>query len=433
MRRPARRRDRRRELGRAGRRVLQRLRGPGHDARPRRLADEVDVAVPDRADRGDSEHRGANAVRRRSPPRARTAICGRCGSATPTAARRVEEADACFVFIGASPRTDWLEGVVARDERGFILAGPDVRDHGWPLSRDPYVLETSVPGRVRRRGRSHALDQARGERRRRGVDGGLADPRVPRERMSEPERPTLEELRTDRPVRRARRRAARRAGAGRRDSRAARPTRSWPSRGRDRRVHAAAATASSRVWSSRRAGSSRSPARTAPTWMGAITALTETGLRRRDARGDRRQDRRDRPGGLHAAGAHAASGVQPRDARGPSGVDADRRARAEPRAAGVARDDGGRARARAEQPGRPPRGARLPTSPTRSTCSPRRSGCSSSRAIERAQAEELVTMQREAMERAQCARAAVGARCGRRRGRAARGARAPRTCASRGG
>jgi thioredoxin reductase (NADPH) len=58
----------------------------------------------------------------------------------------VEEVDACFVFIGASPRTDWLDGVVARDERGFILAGPDVRDNGWPLSRDPYVLETSVPG-----------------------------------------------------------------------------------------------------------------------------------------------------------------------------------------------------------------------------------------------------------------------------------------------
>ena len=58
----------------------------------------------------------------------------------------VETADACFVFIGAVPRTEWLEGVVARDERGFILAGPDVRDQGWPLPRDPYVLETSVPG-----------------------------------------------------------------------------------------------------------------------------------------------------------------------------------------------------------------------------------------------------------------------------------------------
>jgi thioredoxin reductase (NADPH) len=58
----------------------------------------------------------------------------------------VLEADACFVFIGALPRTDWLDGVVARDERGFILAGPDARADGWPLKRDPYLLETSVPG-----------------------------------------------------------------------------------------------------------------------------------------------------------------------------------------------------------------------------------------------------------------------------------------------
>jgi thioredoxin reductase (NADPH) len=56
------------------------------------------------------------------------------------------DADACFVFIGASPRTDWLEGVVARDEHGFILAGRDVQDSGWPLGREPYLLETSVPG-----------------------------------------------------------------------------------------------------------------------------------------------------------------------------------------------------------------------------------------------------------------------------------------------
>jgi thioredoxin reductase (NADPH) len=58
----------------------------------------------------------------------------------------LEEVDACFVFVGAVPRTDWLEGVVARDQRGFILAGPEVREQGWPLRRDPYVLETSVPG-----------------------------------------------------------------------------------------------------------------------------------------------------------------------------------------------------------------------------------------------------------------------------------------------
>jgi thioredoxin reductase (NADPH) len=57
-----------------------------------------------------------------------------------------EDVDACFVFIGASPRTDWLASVVARDEHGFILSGPDVRRNGWPLQRDPFLLETSVPG-----------------------------------------------------------------------------------------------------------------------------------------------------------------------------------------------------------------------------------------------------------------------------------------------
>jgi thioredoxin reductase (NADPH) len=66
----------------------------------------------------------------------------RAGDGTET----VEDVDACFVFIGASPRTDWLDGVVERDPRGFILAGPDVPRDRWPLRRDPYVLETSVPG-----------------------------------------------------------------------------------------------------------------------------------------------------------------------------------------------------------------------------------------------------------------------------------------------
>ena len=55
-----------------------------------------------------------------------------------------------FIFIGASPRTDWLGDAVARDERGFVLTGNDVLVHKavprWPLTRSPYVLETSVPG-----------------------------------------------------------------------------------------------------------------------------------------------------------------------------------------------------------------------------------------------------------------------------------------------
>jgi thioredoxin reductase (NADPH) len=55
-----------------------------------------------------------------------------------------------FVFLGAAPRTDWLEGVVARDARGFVLTGPDLAEgrrlRGWHLDRDPYFLEASVPG-----------------------------------------------------------------------------------------------------------------------------------------------------------------------------------------------------------------------------------------------------------------------------------------------
>jgi len=61
-------------------------------------------------------------------------------------AETVEDVDACFVFVGAAPRTAWLDDVIARDDRGFILAGADVRAAGWPLKRDPYLLETSVPG-----------------------------------------------------------------------------------------------------------------------------------------------------------------------------------------------------------------------------------------------------------------------------------------------
>jgi thioredoxin reductase (NADPH) len=60
-------------------------------------------------------------------------------------------ASAMFIFIGALPRTDWLTGVVERDERGFILTGPDLIRNGqppkgWALERDPFLLETNVPG-----------------------------------------------------------------------------------------------------------------------------------------------------------------------------------------------------------------------------------------------------------------------------------------------
>jgi len=60
-------------------------------------------------------------------------------------------AAAVFIFVGAVPHTDFLKGTVALNERGFILTGPDLgvhgtREGGWPLTRDPYLMETSVPG-----------------------------------------------------------------------------------------------------------------------------------------------------------------------------------------------------------------------------------------------------------------------------------------------
>jgi thioredoxin reductase (NADPH) len=56
-----------------------------------------------------------------------------------------------FIFIGAAPRTDWLDDSVMRDDHGFVYAGPDLllegeRPRGWTLDRNPYHLETSVPG-----------------------------------------------------------------------------------------------------------------------------------------------------------------------------------------------------------------------------------------------------------------------------------------------
>jgi len=60
-------------------------------------------------------------------------------------------ASAMFIFIGAMPRTDWLADVVERDDHGFILTGPDLlwdgaRPKGWTLDRDPFLLETNIPG-----------------------------------------------------------------------------------------------------------------------------------------------------------------------------------------------------------------------------------------------------------------------------------------------
>lgn len=68
-----------------------------------------------------------------------------------TGAEEKADTERLFLFIGAAPQTDWLDGVVARDPAGYVLAGPDLlvegtRPAGWELDRPPHHLETSVPG-----------------------------------------------------------------------------------------------------------------------------------------------------------------------------------------------------------------------------------------------------------------------------------------------
>jgi thioredoxin reductase (NADPH) len=65
--------------------------------------------------------------------------------------RETADADALFVFIGASPRTDWLPKEILRDTRGFVLTGNDLLAEGkppavWPLGRPPLMMEASIPG-----------------------------------------------------------------------------------------------------------------------------------------------------------------------------------------------------------------------------------------------------------------------------------------------
>ena len=72
-------------------------------------------------------------------------LCSTSGDTT------IVPACSLFIFIGAEPRTDWLAGLVERDDKGFIVTGPDLKIHGklpagWSLARDPGLLETSIPG-----------------------------------------------------------------------------------------------------------------------------------------------------------------------------------------------------------------------------------------------------------------------------------------------
>jgi thioredoxin reductase (NADPH) len=91
--------------------------------------------------------------------RTRTEVAEACGDThlerlvlldRDTGEKETVEAGSMFVFIGAAPRTEWLDGVIERDEKGFVRTGPDLivegkQPKGWPLDRAPYHLESSVP------------------------------------------------------------------------------------------------------------------------------------------------------------------------------------------------------------------------------------------------------------------------------------------------
>ena len=80
-----------------------------------------------------------------------TRLTGITVQCEPSGTRKQLPASSLFIFIGAQPRTEWLGNFIERDERGFILSGPDLlrdgkRPASWTLDRDPGLLETNVPG-----------------------------------------------------------------------------------------------------------------------------------------------------------------------------------------------------------------------------------------------------------------------------------------------
>jgi thioredoxin reductase (NADPH) len=80
-----------------------------------------------------------------------TRLTGITVQCEPSGTQKQLSASSLFIFIGAQPRTGWLGDLIERDERGFILSGPDLlrdgkRPASWTLDRDPGLLETNVPG-----------------------------------------------------------------------------------------------------------------------------------------------------------------------------------------------------------------------------------------------------------------------------------------------
>ena len=95
------------------------------------------------------------------------------------------ESGGLYIFIGADAQTAWLPPEIALDRRGYVLTGSDMRAAGrWALERDPYLLETSVPGDLRVRRRAVRPGEARRRRGRRGQHGDRLRAPVPQGRRA---------------------------------------------------------------------------------------------------------------------------------------------------------------------------------------------------------------------------------------------------------
>ena len=134
------------QLGGPGGDVLLGARTDRDDPLPRRRAREEHVELPRRPGQLPAQHPRADALRGRGGPRRGLARGDRDPHRRGGATTR-RESGGLFIFIGADAETGWLPPEIALDQKGFVLTGSDVAAAGrWALERDPYLLETSVPG-----------------------------------------------------------------------------------------------------------------------------------------------------------------------------------------------------------------------------------------------------------------------------------------------
>ena len=196
------------------------VRRRGRAAGARRRPAALDVGVPRRAHRGArATSRSAPAPRWRARQRRRAPRAARPARTPRPASARRSRPPGCSCSSARAHAPTGSATAFRRDERGFLLTGPDLlgarrraRRAGWPLDRDPYLLEAERARRVRRRRRPGRVGEAGRLRRRRGRP--RRHPRAPlpgRALMTAPAGDPVdrEELRTPVPVRGAHRRAAR--------------------------------------------------------------------------------------------------------------------------------------------------------------------------------------------------------------------------------